>query len=1118
MRMKFVVLTCLVSTFLLTSAPVWAQSTAQINGTVKDATGGVLPGVEVTVTQTETGLSRTVITNEFGGYTLPSLSLGPYKLEAALSGFKTHVQTGIVLQVNSNPTIPVVLEVGTVDQSVTVESGATMVETTSNAIGQVIDQQRVVDLPLNGRQITDLASLTGGATNLATIMIANGNTQGTALTPNRNYPGGGAIAIAGAPGSKTNYRLDGTVNLDLVTGASLPFPFPDALQEFKLETSSLPASAGQLPGGVVNVVTKSGGNTFHGGGFEFIRNAAINARNFFAAQNDGVKRNQFGGYLGGPIKKDQIFFFAGYQGTRQSVSPSAFVANVATAATKAGDFTAMMGPGCNNRTLGAPFVGNKLAPNLISPIALKVLALIPESTDPCGKLTYSVPSHDREDQWVGKVDYQINAKQSLFFRYFIAKHSVPPAYDGKNLLLMSQQLSVGKNDQVQTASIGHTFTINPTTINTVHVGFQRSAIERSETPGIPTWQDLGAGVFSPVKGYFNLSITNYFTPICTNCSPGPWASTSFQLSDDVSMIRGRHQLGFGVHIWNLREIAHGNIRTSGSFAFGTTLTGNGLANFMSGLSTSYTQNGGQLLDYHYTGPSLYFQDNFRLNSRFTINAGVRWDPYKSMSFDTEDGVSLFDPAWYAEGSKSKRFKNAPAGVRFAGDEGMPNGFDQYFGSNMKFAPRLGFVYDPRGNGQETIRAGFGMFYDTVSLGADQNSSNPWAFAVSIPNPTSMLNPFAGSVYGSNPYPVPNPFPSDYVFPQFGGGFNSWKPHAKPAYMEQWNLALQKQLPGDWLVSATYLGNRSLHISPAFGGGATSEQFNPTVYIPGNCVAGQYGLTAAGPCSTTGNVNYRGLLYLQDPVKAFALGPVSWDGDGSNANYNGLVTSIQKRFSQNYTILANHTWSHCLSESGGQNPYNRHEGYGSCSADIRQQFNFSSVVSSPHFSSKMTQMVAGNWKLSTIFTAHTGPYSSVTTGLNVPGTGGQPNLVAGQSVKVDNPTISKWFNTAAFVAPNVACTNGGYRGSAVLGSPCYGSVTGQIIQGPGAWNINLSLSRNFTVQVHDQPLEFAIRIEAFNALNHTRFAPPNTTMSSSDFGKILFANDPRQIQGSLKFTF
>jgi hypothetical protein len=366
--------------------------------------------------------------------------------------------------------------------------------------------------------------------------------------------------------------------------------------------------------------------------------------------------------------------------------------------------------------------------------------------------------------------------------------------------------------------------------------------------------------------------------------------------------------------------------------------------------------------------------------------------------------------------------------------------------------------------------------------------------------------------------VPNPFPADYVFPQFGGGFNSWKPHAKPAYMMQWNLALQKQLPSDWLVSATYLGNRSLHISPAFGGGATSEQFNPTVYIPGNCVAGQYGLTAPGPCSNTGNANYRGLLYLQDPVKAFALGGVSWDGDGSNANYNGLVTSLQKRLTQNYTVLANHTWSHCLSESGGQNPYDRHEGYGSCGSDIRQQFNLSSVVSSPKFSSKVTQLIAGNWKLSTIFTANTGPYSTVTTGLNVPGTGGQPNLVPGQSVKLDNPTISKWFNTAAFVAPDVACTNGGFRGPAVLGSPCYGSVTGQIIQGPGAWNINMALARTFNVQMKDEPVQFALRVEAFNVLNHTRFAPPNTTMNSSDFGKILYANTPRQMQGSLKLTF
>ena len=1103
MRTIFVVLACLVI-----CASAHAQSVAQINGTVKDSTGAVLPGVDVKVTQTDTGVSRAAVTNEFGSYTLPSLPVGPYKLEVALPGFKTYVQTGIVLQVNSNPTIPVVLEVGTVDQSVTVEASAAMVETTSNAIGQVIDQQRVVDLPLNGRRITDLATLTGGATDLHNVMLANGNTQGTALTPNRNYPGGGAIAIAGAAGNKTNYRLDGTANMDLVTGASLPFPFPDALQEFKLETSSLPASAGQLPGGMVNVVTKSGTNTFHGGAFEFIRNSAVNARNFFAATNDGVKRNQFGGYLGGPIVRDKAFFFAGYQGTRESVAPAAFVANVATAATKAGDFTAMMGPSCFNRNLGAPYVNNKLDPSRISPIALKILAMIPESTDPCGKLTYSIPSHDREDQAVGKVDYQINEKQSLFVRYFIAKHTVPAAFDGKNLLLMSQQISVGKDDMVQTGSIGHTYTFNTTMLNKIHLGFQRSAIERSPTTGVPTWQELGAGVYSPVKGYFNLSITNYFTPLHGNNNPAPWAATTFMLSDDFSMIRGRHQLGFGFSAWNLRTVAHGHIRTSGSFAFGSTLTGNGLANFIAGLSTSYTQNGGQYMDYHYTGPSLYLQDNFRLNSRLTINAGLRWDPFRAMSFDVEDGVSLFDPAWFAEGSKSKRFINAPAGVRFAGDEGMPPAFDQYFGNWKKFAPRLGFVYDPRGTGQETIRAGFGMFYDTISLGTDQNSSNPWQFSVNIPNPTSMENPWAGSVYGTNPYPVPNPFPKDYVFPQFGGGFNTWKPRREPPYMLQWNLALQKQFPGDWMGSATYLGNRSLHQD-------FTEPFNPVVYIPGRCVAGEYGLTAAGNCSTTGNENYRRLLYLQDPVGAFGLGNTNWDGDGGNANYNALVTSVQKRFTQNYTVLANHTWSRCMNESGGQNPYDRREGYSSCNQDIRQAFNLSSVVSSPQFSSPVWRKIAGNWKLSTIFTANTGPYVTVSTGLNVPGTGTQPNYVPGQNPTLDNPTISKWFNTAAFVAPDLACTNGGKVGPAFLGSQCYGTVGQGTIQGPGAWNINMALARNFNVK---EQTHIAIRIEAFNVLNHTRFAPPNTTMNSADFGKILYANTPRQLQGSLKFTF
>src|SRR5437588_630132 len=285
---------------LLMCASVWAQAVtvAQINGSVKDQSQALLPGVEVKVINTDTGYTRTVVTDEAGRYTIPNLPVGPYRLEASLPGFRTYAQTGIVLQVSSNPTIPVVLGVGQVTETVQVEANAAQVETLNPGIGSIVDSGRVVDLPLNGRQLSQLITLAGGANEFVPT------SAGQSLTSNKNYPTASAVAIAGSQGGQTLYLVDGGYNLDPVSNVGLPLPFPDAVREFKVETSSLPANYGTQPGGVVNVVTKSGGNNWHGGAFEFLRNYALNARNYFAPVRDGLKRNQFGATLGGPVVKD----------------------------------------------------------------------------------------------------------------------------------------------------------------------------------------------------------------------------------------------------------------------------------------------------------------------------------------------------------------------------------------------------------------------------------------------------------------------------------------------------------------------------------------------------------------------------------------------------------------------------------------------------------------------------------------------------------------------------------------------------------------------------------------------------------------------------------------------
>src|SRR5438093_2540890 len=353
---------------IFSALSIWGQATAQISGTVKDQTGAVLPGVEVTATQTDTGITRTTVTNETGSYALLNLALGPYRLEASLPGFRTYRQTGIVLQVNSNPVINLVLEIGQVTEQVEVQANAALVDTRSAAVGTVMENQRILELPLNGRQVTDLITLSGAAT------------QTVANNADRQMPSSVTISVAGGLSTGTVYLLDGANHNDSYGNANLPLPFPDALQEFKVETSVLSAQNGMYSGASVNSVTKSGTNNFHGDLFEFVRNDLFNARNYFSTTHSTLKRNQFGATMGGPIKQNKLFFFGGFQGTTLRTDPANNKAFVPTPAMLAGDFTTFASAACNagrSITLRAPFANNRIDPSLFSKPAVLVANQLP---------------------------------------------------------------------------------------------------------------------------------------------------------------------------------------------------------------------------------------------------------------------------------------------------------------------------------------------------------------------------------------------------------------------------------------------------------------------------------------------------------------------------------------------------------------------------------------------------------------------------------------------------------------------------------------------------------------------------------------------------------------------
>jgi len=419
----------IVTGLFIACAAMWAQgSTSQINGTVRDSAGLAVPGAAVKVTQTATGAVRTVSSGADGAFVLPNLPIGPYVLEVAKDGFSKYVQSGIVLQVDTNPTIDAALKVGSVSEQVLVQADAAMVETHSTGIGQVVDAQRVAEMPLNGRNpielvfLAGMSSTAGGSTNLNSV---------------RNYPTV-IVSVAGGQGNGITYLLDGASHQDPYNSASLPLPFPDALQEFKVETSALPAQYGYHAGAEVNAVTKSGTNEFHGDLFEFLRNGDLNARDFFSAKRDTLKRNQFGGVVGGPVLKDKLFFFGGYQRTSQRSDPAALTAFVPTAAMAAGDFRAFASTQCRavpvtlNPARG--FVDNQISPTLLNPVTLNLEKTLPQTADPCGRTSYGYVADQDENLWVAKVDWQKSQKNSMFGRFVLADLTVASTYYAKNPL------------------------------------------------------------------------------------------------------------------------------------------------------------------------------------------------------------------------------------------------------------------------------------------------------------------------------------------------------------------------------------------------------------------------------------------------------------------------------------------------------------------------------------------------------------------------------------------------------------------------------------------------------------------------------------------------------------
>ena len=1076
----------------LASTAVWAQSTAQISGRVSDQSGAVLPGVEVTATQADTGLTRTVVTNETGSYTMPNLPIGPYRLEATLPGFRTFAQTGIVLAVGSNPLINVSLEVGQVSETVEVQADAALVETRATGVGQLIDNVRVLELPLNGRQVTELIILSGAAVG------------GGAQTTSRTWPTD-SISVGGGLNNGLTYLLDGGTHNDPYGNLNLPLPFPDALQEFKVETSAVPAQYGQHSAGAVNAVTKSGTNSFHGSLFEFVRNKVFNARNAFAAERDGLKRNQFGGVVGGPIVRNKVFFFAGHQTTLQRSAPNEITGYVPTAQMLAGDWTTVSSPSCNQGrqiTLRAPFINNRIDPALFSAPAVNLIKRTPSTADPCGRLLFARKSNLDEQMTVARVDYQRSEKHSLFGRYERAGIDQPSDYDGKTWFSMTQPDYIRR---AHSLVLGDTYSISANFVSSFRSTLLRTINPKTIKNDLFTLSDLGVkSVYYPAD-YPKLVLSTVTGAWATgaNHAPGVTNSTVYQFAEDLSWIRGAHQIGFGANFIHSMMNYTASTSAAGQINFNSTNTGLALGDFMIGKPNSWVQSqiSTQYPRQNYIG--LYLQDTWKANSRLTVNAGLRWEPFM-WPYDANALTPRFDKKAFDQGLQSTVFKNAPAGILFAGDPGVPNiGTSQNETRWMHFAPRLGLSLDPNGDGLMVVRAAYGIFFDYPhfnNFGGLRNTP-PRNVSVSIPNPVGGFeDPWQG-------YPGGSPFPvtinANVSFPT-ATAYTIIPVDLKNSYIHQWNVSIQKQVGTDWLVSGNYLGSSVIHQ-------LTGEQVNPVVYDPrASCVLAGRTFT---PCSQTSNANQRRLLSLENQTRGAAFSNIGLISDGGTRSFNGMVLSIQRRRSRGVTIQGNYTWSHCIDEgyadviqtTTGGVPDQRGLNRGNCELDRRHNFNMSSVYETPTFANSTLRVLGTGWRISGIVRALTGAQLTVSTGVTSLGYSptsqdDRPRQILA-SPYAANKSTDQWLNPAAFERP-------------VLGA--YGPLARRAnVAGPGTIRIDMGLTRSFRIR-EGHSLEF--RAEAFNLPNHVNPGNPVTSLSDPTFGRIQSAGDERIIQMALKYVF
>ena len=1160
------------------------QTTGSIVGTVKDPQGAVVNTASVKATNVDTGYSRSAPANGFGEYRIDYLPVGKYSVEATAAGFERFVQKNVSLDVDQELTVDITLAVGAQSQTVTVTEAPPTVNTSDAVLGVTLEPNDIISLPMVNRNIYSEVSLTPGvmANNNSSTSNPSGNpTMATGLYVEDVQINGsidwGNAAVA--------FYLDGGNNITGMRNYGNPSPNPDAVEEFRVETSAFGAQYGQFSAAVVSVITKSGTNQLHGGLFEFNRNTDFNANSWIPAHNAAghiivtpYHRNQFGGDIGGPVKKDKAFFFFSYGGLRQITDAVFTGAITPTAAERLGDFTAdtftVYTPGTAH-VAANQVDGTNSSPNCLvaklncipqalldttianmdnvsntigSSIPLPNGALNPAKGGGAYSGLFPIPA--TENEYLGKYDQNLGEKDHVVATYFYSKNVLGNSPGGNVPWTINNNVSAGTNINLSDV---HTF--GPTTANQTWLTYTRAAGGRVNLPVTgPASQTLASyGSNFVIQGPVSLPTiaeTN-FSATATNAGPFT-GSDNYELRDMVSLVKGKHSLFIGGEFGLDKTMFDANLLNFGSLSFATsapTSTGNVTSDWVTGQASSFEQDSPyttHLSTWHY---AVFAQDNYRLTPRFTANLGIRWD-IDTPPVDPHNRTESFVP-----GQQSTVAPLAPKGIVFPGDPGVGRGIisTKYY----HVSPRLGFAWDPFGDGKTSIRGGAGIFFGNVAGNQWNQPGNAIPFALRPQTGEGPLNSIT-SIY-STPGDFPSTAPGGGLFPYTykasapifisgpGGATEAISTRFKYPYIYQFNLSVQRQLPGAVTLTAAYVAALSHQLSTfldanyapystAFGAPSTSatsiadrRQFDPCV----------------GACPT-------GAAAINNGTGVLGAGIIDLLSD-LTGSYHSLQISATKQLSRSFSAGGNYVWSHALdsfegSEDGIANPQDSgylgapftasnnslgavgggiQEEYGSMNADVRNAAAISGTWNIDYFhgDNKIVSEVVNGWQIAPILILHSGGVFSVTTGANKSfdsSNAQRPDAVPGQKpvlgahrCRVCTPAsgsneVTAWFNTAAFTPNGVGVLGGIGPGGAD------GNVARNSLFGPGFKDLDLGLFRNIKFE---RGWVFQLRGEATNALNWVNLSNPTGSLASGNYGKITSATGTqRLIQVGGRLTF